>query len=158
MKRLIVLFLFSFSVLSAANVSDFQLKNLDNKLKSYSELRGEKLTLVDFWATWCKPCIQAIPKLNKLYSQYKEKGVELIGINVDSPRNSAKVKPFARAHKISYPVLRDPNSEVASELNVTVFPTLYIVNNKNEIVYSHIGFRPGDEAIVMAEIDKLLEK
>ena len=131
---------------------------MNNRQKSFADLRGEKLTLLDFWATWCKPCIQAIPKLNKIYKEYQIKGVEIIGINTDSPRNSAKVKPFAKTYKIAYPILRDPNNEVTTELNVTAFPTLYIINSKNEIIYTHIGFRPGDEKLLIAEIDKLLGK
>ena len=89
---------------------------------------------------------------------YKDKGVQVIGINVDSPRNSAKVKPFAKAYKIDYTVLRDPSSEIASDLNVTSYPTLYIVNSKNEIVFTHIGFRPGDESILKNELEKLLNE
>ncbi len=144
------------ALLANPQINNFKLKDINNRQKSFSELRGEELTLIDFWATWCKPCIQAIPKLNKIYAEYREKGVELIGVNTDSPRNSAKVKPFAKTHKIKYPILRDPNNEVTTELNVTAFPTLYIVNSKNEIVYTHIGFRPGDDKIIKTEIDKLL--
>ena len=159
MRKIIFLLLLGQAFLFAGTpIADFKLKDLNNHTKSFSELRGEKLTLLDFWATWCKPCLQAIPKLNKIYDEYKDKGIEIIGINTDSPRNSAKVRPFAKLYKIAYPILRDPNNEVTSELNVTVFPTLYMINSKNEIVYTHIGFRPGDENLLIAEIDKFLGK
>jgi len=157
LKKIIFLLMISHSFLIAGSqINNFKLKDLNNRSKSFSELQGEKLTLVDFWATWCKPCIQAIPKLNKIYNEYRDKGVEIVGINADSPRNSAKVKPFAKTYKISYPILRDPNNEITTEFNVTAFPTLYIIDSKNEIVYTHIGFRPGDEKLIIAEIDKLL--
>jgi thiol-disulfide isomerase/thioredoxin len=157
LRKIIFLLLISQTFLFAGSqINNFKLKDLNNRQKSFNDLRGEKLTLVDFWATWCKPCIQAIPKLNKIYSEYKDKGVEIIGVNADSPRNSAKIKPFAKTYKIKYPILRDPNNEVTSELNVTAFPTLYIINSKNEIVYTHIGFRPGDEKLLISEVDKLL--
>ena len=159
MKKIILIYLFSFSVLFAGQkISDFKLKDINNHLQSYSKVKGEKLTIIDFWATWCKPCIQAIPKLNKIYEDYKDRGVEVIGINTDSPRNAAKVKPFAKTYKISYTILRDTNSEIATELNVAVFPTLYIVNSQNEIVFSHTGFRPGDEKQIVAELERLLKE
>lgn len=159
MKKIIFISLFSVSVLFAGQkISDFKLKDINNRLQSYSKVNGEKLTIIDFWATWCKPCIQAIPKLNKIYKDYKDRGVEVIGINTDSPRNAAKVKPFAKTYKIEYTILRDPNSEIASELNVSAFPTLYIINSQNEIVFSHIGFRPGDENTIIAELERLLKE
>jgi len=144
------------SLLYAADVPDFTLKNLDNQNTRFSELQGEKLTLIDFWATWCKPCVQSIPKLNAIYKTYRERGVELIGISVDGPRNSAKVKPFSQIHNMTYPILRDPNAELAAELSVSSYPTLLIVNAQNEIVYTHTGYRPGDEQVIKKEIETLL--
>jgi peroxiredoxin len=157
MKKQTLLFSCIVTMLFAGQkIYDFRLKNIDNHLTSYSTIKGEKLTIVDFWATWCKPCIQAIPKLNNIYSDYKDKGVEVIGITVDSPRNAAKVKPFVRIHKMAYNILRDPNSEIATDFNVTAFPTLFIINSKNEIIFKHQGFRPGDEKHIAAELDRLL--
>lgn len=138
-------------------VSDFKLKNIDNSWTTYSEVKGEKLTVIDFWATWCKPCTRAIPKLNKLSEQFKNDGVAFIGINVDSPRNSAKIKPFTKTHKIIYSVLLDPNSAFASELGIVNIPTIIIINGDQEIVYTHKGYRPGDELVIEQEILKILK-
>lgn len=140
----------------AAKLDDFILKDLNNKKVAFSELQGEKLTILDFWATWCKPCSREIPKLVDLYTTYKDQGVEFIGINVDSPRNTPKVRPFANALGINYPILLDSNNELMARLQVTAMPTVLIVNIDNEIVYVHRGYRPGDEAILQQEIDKLL--
>lgn len=142
----------------AANVPDFTAQDLDFQNTSLNALKGDKLTIIDFWATWCKPCIKSIPTLNKIQEQYADKGVKVIGINADSPRNSSKVKPFASTHKISYPILRDPNAKISTELNVVSYPTLFIINNENEIVYTHIGYRSGDEIILTTEIEKLLNE
>jgi thiol-disulfide isomerase/thioredoxin len=158
LRKFLILLLIGQTLLFAnSKIIDFKLKDLNNRSKSFSELKGEKFTILDFWATWCKPCLLAIPKLNEIYDTYSDKGIEIIGINTDSPRNSAKVRPFVKSYKIKYPILRDPNNEVTGELNVTAFPTLYIINSKNEIVYTHIGFRPGDEKILIEELEKLLE-
>lgn len=79
-------------------ISDFKLKNIENSWIILSEVESEKLTVIDFWATWCKLCTKAIPKLNLLSCKFKNEGVSFIGINVDSPRNSAKIKPFVKIH------------------------------------------------------------
>lgn len=142
--------------LLAAKLDDFTLMNLNNKKVSFSDIQGENLTILDFWATWCKPCSKEIPKLVDLYTIYKDKGVQFIGINVDSPRNTPKVRPFANSLGINYPVLMDSNSELMARLQVTAMPTVLIVNSDNEIVYVHRGYRPGDEDILQEEIDKLL--
>jgi len=142
--------------LLAGKIDDFTLKDMDNKRVSFSELKGEKITILDFWATWCKPCARAIPKLVSLYEAYKDSGVQVIGISVDSPRNQAKVKPYVNSVGITYPILLDSNSELMSELQVTVLPTILIIDDQNEISFIHRGYRPGDEIFLKEEIDKLI--
>lgn len=138
-------------------VSNFELKDIDNKSRTFNELKGEKLTLIDFWATWCKPCTKAIPELNKIYEMYRDKGVEIIGINGDGPRSVSKVAPVSKALQIKYPVLIDLNASVKADLNVIVFPTLLIVNTEGNVVWVHEGFVTGDTEVIIAEIDKLLK-
>lgn len=141
-----------------ADVENFSLDNADGQSTEFNEIKGEKLTVIDFWATWCKPCVNSIPKLNKIAQESKEKGVGFVGINVDSPRNISKVRPFVQALGVSYPVLLDTDEEVMTQLNVSVLPTLLIVNSKNEIVFTHEGFKPGDEELIKEEIEKLLSE
>lgn len=160
MKTLLIMTcaLFSYYGLTAQNVSNFEYKDLGNNTRSYNELKGEKLTLIDFWATWCKPCNKAIPELNKIYDLYKSKGVEIIGINCDGPRSVSKVAPLSKSLQIQYPVLLDINSELKSELNILAFPTLIMVNSKGKIVWIHEGFVSGDTEIIISEIEKHLKE
>jgi len=150
--------LFTYYGLSAQNVSNFEYKDLKNNTRSFNELKGENLTLIDFWATWCKPCNKAIPELNKIYDLYKNKGVEIIGINCDGPRSVSKVAPLSKSLQIQYPVLLDMNSELKAELNILAFPTLIIVNSKGNIVWIHEGFVSGDTEIIISEIEKHLKE
>lgn len=147
---------FSHIDLPAQMVRNFELKDIENTIRSYDELKGEKLTLIDFWATWCKPCNKAIPELNNIYDLYKSKGVEIIGINCDGPRSVSKVGPFTKSLSIKYPILIDINSEVRNELNAIAFPTLLIVNSKGQVVWIHEGFVTGDAEVIIAEIEKQL--
>jgi thiol-disulfide isomerase/thioredoxin len=82
-----MLILFSSSVYTQGKVYDFSLKDTENQTLNLSDIRGESLTVIDFWATWCQPCIRSMPKLVDLSEAYKDKGVGFIGISVDSPRN-----------------------------------------------------------------------
>lgn len=153
----IVVTLFAMLNISAQQVRNFKLKDIENNTQSFADLKGSKLTILDFWATWCKPCVKAIPKLNKIYEAYKDNGVEIIGVNCDGPRSVSKVAPLSKSLQIKYPILLDINSEIKSQLNLYAFPTLVIVNAENKVVWVHEGFVSGDEKIVIEEIEKLLK-
>ena len=160
MKQAAGIALLAFSSLSPVKgqgtVQDFTLNDTENEPVSYSDLKGDKLTVIDFWATWCQPCVSSIPKLVEIRTDYKDKGVAFIGVSVDSPRNISKVKPFSRSLGIDYPVLLDSNSEVMGDLNVTAVPTLMIVDSDDKILYMHEGYHAGDERIIREEIEKYL--
>jgi len=144
--------------LNAQQVRNFTLNDLDNNPRSFEQLKGEKLTIIDFWATWCKPCNKAIPELNKIYNKFKNKGVNVIGINCDGPRSIAKVAPLCKTLQIEYPVLIDMNIQLMAELNLSAYPTLIIVNSSGKVVWIHEGFISGDELAIAEEINKQLAK
>ncbi len=157
--NILLITLLSFLLTSTVNtgkISDFRLNDLDNKSVRYSEIKGKKVTVIDFWATWCKPCLRSIPKLVQLREKYQAQGVQFLGINVDGVRNLNKVKPMAHALEINYPVLIDLNNQVMSDLKINAMPTILVVNEKDEIVARHQGYRPGDEKVLEEEIQKLL--
>jgi cytochrome c biogenesis protein CcmG/thiol:disulfide interchange protein DsbE len=151
-----MLILITSPVYTQGKVYDFSLKDTENKTLSLSDISGESLTVIDFWATWCQPCIRSMPRLVDLSEAYKDKGVDFVGISVDSPRNASKVKPFARSMGIQYPILLDSNGELMGELNVTAVPTLFIIDSDYRILYMHEGFNAGDELTIQEEIDKHL--
>ena len=138
------------------SVRDFTLNNVDGEIKTYNELKGEKLTIIDLWASWCKPCLKSMPKIDVIYKEYKEKGVEVIGINTDGPRSISKVKPIAKVLDLSYTNLTDINNAVMKDLEVTSLPTLLIINSKSNVVHRHEGFSSGDEIAIKNKIDELL--
>jgi thiol-disulfide isomerase/thioredoxin len=155
MKLTYLVFIFCFiSELQAQSLKNFNLKDTQNTSQTYEKLKGEKLTVIDFWATWCKPCVKAIPELNTIYDQYKDKGVSFIGINCDGPRSVAKVGPMSQSLQIKYPVLLDIDVTVKTQLNLSAFPTLIIVDSKGKIVWIHEGFTSGDEKEIIAQIEK----
>ncbi len=154
----LLLFLLIPGIIFTGQIPDFKLKNLKNRTVSFSEIKGEKLTVIDFWATWCKPCVRSIPKLVAVYEKYKNQGVQFIGINVDGTRNLPKVRPYVRALKITYPVLLDINDQLRNDLRIVSIPYILVVDQNNNIVFTHIGYRPGDEKVLEEEIKKLLKE
>lgn len=159
MKYLFSILLFVISItINAQKVNDFRLPDNQNKNTSFSELKGEKLTVIDFWATWCKPCIKAIPKLNKVYEKFKDQGVSFISINCDGPRSIAKAVPMSNSLKIAYPLLLDINSDVKNQLNLAAFPTLIIVNEVGKIVYIHEGYADGYNEEITQALEKQLKE
>ena len=131
--------------LDAQVIEDFYLENLENEEVSLEEIKGEELTVIDFWATWCKPCTKAMPKLNKIYHEFKDQGVSMIGISCDGPRSISKVPAVANTLQIDYHILKDIDCEVMNSYQYQAFPTLIILDDQNEVVYLHEGFGNGDE-------------
>ena len=159
MKYLLLLTLFLGGFESEINeVPNFRLKNLENRTVSYNQIKGKNLTVIDFWATWGKPCVKSIPEFVKMDEEFEDSDVQFIGISIDGPRNKAKVKPFIRSLGVEYPVLRDSDSSVMARLRVTAVPTLLIVNADNEILYFHEGYKSGEEVEIKNKILELLEE
>ena len=147
-----------FTYATNAQVLKTELAGLDHEWVSPDQLKGETLTVLDFWATWCKPCLNSIPELNSLYLKYKNQGVNFIGINTDAPRNRSKVKPMVNALGLDYPVLLDPDGLLMNDLNISGLPTLIIFDNKGKRLYFHEGFKEGDEKIIGQKIENLLSE
>lgn len=144
--------------INAQTIMNYSLNNTEGEEIQISDISGEKLTVLDFWATWCKPCVQAIPHIIKLSDEFKEDGVRFIGINTDSPRNSSKIKPFAFSKGINYPILLDSDQELMNDLFVDFLPTILIYDENGELLFTHRGYVPGDEKIIKNEIIKLLDE
>jgi peroxiredoxin len=130
----------------------FTLADLSGRLHSLADFQG-KVVLVDFWATWCGPCLKEIPHLVKLYDTYKSKGFVILGVGLDRQSNIAK---FAADNKISYTVLVDEKSVAARPYGVSGIPRTLIIDKKGRIAFDHTGFAPGMEKEMEAEIKTLL--
>ncbi|MFY0625282.1 MAG: TlpA family protein disulfide reductase [Reichenbachiella sp.] len=162
MKKILPLSLLIFFLVApsgssfAQGMMQVRLKTVDGDYSSINDLKGSSLTVVDFWATWCKPCMKSIPKLVKLSHEFDENEVAFVGINADSPRNISKVRPLAKSLRIDYPVLMDTNQDLYNELQVLALPTLIILDSDGKILFSHEGYTPGDEKKFKMKIEEFL--
>jgi len=110
---------------------DFTLKDLKGTEVNLKEFRG-KVILLNFWATWCSPCRIEIPSMVELYKRYKDKGLEIIGVNLDKLGKS-EVEKFSLEHKINFPVLLNPSGDAAARYGVVVLPTTVFLDRYGKI-------------------------
>jgi len=149
--------LFSFSLYASTGVGSYPLFNLpelnSSKQVKLDKLRG-KVVYVDFWASWCGPCRQSMPKFNAIYKKLSNKGLEIVAINLDE--NDADAKKFLENFPVSYTVLRDKMGESPKQFGVKVMPTGYLLDRFGMVRFVHEGFRNGDEVELEKQIKKLL--
>lgn len=148
--------LLSTTAIAGAKASDFSLRDLAGDTVTLSELEG-KVIYVDFWATWCGPCKDEMPHLQKMATELKDKGFMVIAISTDDARTQAQVKPFIRRMGYDFTVVKDPNSEVLVAYNpAKTLPFGVLINREGEIIATHQGYNEGDEVHLREEVVEAL--
>jgi len=137
---------------------NFTLPDVNDKKVELKSLLGKGPVVVDFWATWCKPCKEEFAHLQSFTERYRDKGLKIITIATDGPKTASQVKPFILGRRYTFGVLLDTNQEVTRLYKVKVLPTTFLIDNDGRVRYTHTGYRPGTEKILEGEILKILEK
>ena len=115
-----------------------------------------KPTIISFWATWCKPCINELNSLAERYDELQEElGVTLVAVSIDDSRTSPKVGPFVAGQGWDYTVVLDPNSDLRRAMGVNNVPHTFLLNGAGEIVWQVNKYVPGEEEVLISEIRKL---
>ena len=145
------------STKSKQSLPDLVLKDINGNninIKTYGS--NGKITIISFWATWCKPCIKELKNVDALLEEWTEKyNVELVAVSMDNARNAIKVKPTVTGNGWEVDVLVDPNDDLARVLNVTNPPVTFLIDQNGNIVYTHTGYLEGDEYDLEKEIIKI---
>ncbi len=136
---------------------DFSWQTSNGKVMHLSDLQG-KVVLLDFWATWCGPCRMTIPHVEALYKKYKDKGVVVIGINLDNAANRNAVRQFIKEKGITYLVISDASGTVANEYGATSIPRFFFIDKHGNIAKMIVGYDPNMEETFSKEIDSLLSE
>ncbi len=121
---------------AAAMAPDFALEALDGASVALADYRGQPI-IIDFWATWCAPCVYQSPVLNAFWESHRDDGVMVFGVSVDAGGRES-VEPFADEHEIRYPVLLG-DEDLAQQFGALGFPTLYVVAPDGSIDSVHVG-------------------
>lgn len=133
---------------------DFTLPMLDGGTLALAQLRGS-VVLVDFWASWCGPCREELPALEKLRAEYEPRGARFVAVNIDD--EAAAAAGAAQTMGITMPVLLDTQKIAAQAFQPPTMPTSYVLDREGVVRFVHEGFTgAGDVAKIRAELDQLL--
>jgi len=161
MRRLffIPLVLLSFSLLSAddGKLPIIKLKDFNNKRLDLSSLYADGPIAINVWNMSCEPCKKEMKHLNDFHLKYQEQGFKFISVNIDSPRSMSKVKSYLKSMKWEFPILSDPRAEFFRKTGGKVMPYLLLINKDGSIFKRHVGFNPGEEVKLEAEIVEMLD-
>ena len=133
--------------------TDFKLDLLGGGSTSLSSYRGS-LVLLNFWATWCPPCREEIPSMEKLYTKLKKRGLVLVA--VDLSESPEVVKKFVSANRMTYPVLLDSSGDVGALYGTKTIPSTYIIGRDGRILGRTIGGRAWDNPETVSLFESLL--
>ena len=142
------------AITPASLAPDFTLHTMDGPNLRLKEQRG-RVVMVNFWATWCGPCRQEMPQLNKLYEKYRASGFVLLGVNVDDDtRNAADV---AAKLGLKFPVLLDTDKTVSRQYDLATMPSTVLIDRDGKVRYVHRGYVSGYEDDYEKQIRELLK-
>ena len=146
--------LFVFTQLNGQPVQNFTLPDINNQNISIADHLGKNLIVLDFWASWCAPCMLLLPELEKIEQAYDK--VSVISVSIDNPRSVSRAKSLLRSQRYSFLTLFDTNQDVMKQFQVTTVPHTFLLNQAGEVVYEHSGYTRGDEAKLISEIESQL--
>jgi thiol-disulfide isomerase/thioredoxin len=135
---------------SASRIApDFTLNDLDGAPFSLASTTG-KIRIIDFWATWCPPCLDEMPMYKELHNEYAAKGVEIIGISMDDESNLEKVRQFVGKLGIEYMILMG-TEDVSDAYQAVGMPATYVLDQEGNIVKSFVGTKPKQVLVELIE-------
>jgi len=133
---------------------DFEMPDTTGKSVKFSELiRGKKIAVINFWASWCGPCRLEMPTFEKLYTAQKSNGFIILAIAEDKERE--KLDQYLKENPVSFPVLIDKDNSFSEKFKIEALPTTVLVDGNGRIKQVHEGVQPYLEFTIQAELRNL---
>lgn len=138
-------------------IPDLELRTIDGKFFNVNSFNNYgKILIIDFWATWCKPCILELNALSEVYDDWqKEFDLEIVAVSIDDSKSMGRVLPFVKSKGWNFTFLYDPNGDFKRIMNVINIPHLFIIDKNGYIVYQHTTYSEGAENEIYKELKKL---
>jgi thiol-disulfide isomerase/thioredoxin len=155
----IALLILSGSIRTSAQLPGVTVKDLSGRSVQTDTLsNGGRPLIIDFFATWCKPCNRELDAISEVYDEWREEtGVRLIAVSIDQAQNVHKVKPLVDNHGWEYDVLIDANGDFKRALGIQMIPYVLIVDGQGNIAYKHNGYTDGAEQELIAKVRELIK-
>ena len=134
---------------------DFNLKGEDGNNYHLSDYRG-KVVLINFWATWCPPCREEMPAMERLWQKVQNKNIVILAINVGEDADT--IFEFTGQYPVSFPLPMDIDGKVLKSYPVRAFPTTYIINPEGMVTHRAIGSREWDSKWMIEKLNDILKK
>ena len=162
MKKLLLaacLFLACHPTTSAATQTkapNFSLRDINGTNYSLYEHQGE-IIILNFWATWCGPCIVELPHLSNIDKEYADRGVDVVVISIDAARELSKAKAYIKSRQYGFTALFDTDTSVVSQYNPSkTIPYTLIIDREMRIIHTHVGYVSGVENTYIQIIEEML--
>lgn len=140
--------------LRAGAAPDFSGRLLDGSRFHLREALGKRIIVVDFWATWCAPCVKMLKKLQALHES--DPDVLVLAVSIDDASSMAKVGQLIQGKGYTFPVLLDPDSAILRLYNPSLeVPYSFVIDRQGRVAYTHSGYVPGDEKALLDRIASL---
>lgn len=137
-----------------SSAPDFSLKNSAGDLQGISQYANQ-VVLLNFWATWCAPCVSEMASLDRLYKKYKDKGFAVLAVSVDEEGWKA-IEEFLKKIPVTFPILLDSDFKTADLYGTYRVPESYLIDRKGQIIEKILGAQEWDSPEMTAKIDKLI--
>lgn len=118
-----------------------------------SDYRG-KVVYLDFWASWCAPCLKAVPALETLREEFPASKFQILAVNLDKRTN--KALKFLADQSIGYPSVSNPKGDIPGKFDLETMPSSYLIDQNGVVRYVHKGFRDGDLDVIRKEVARLM--
>jgi peroxiredoxin len=138
---------------SSSMPPDFELESLDGSSVRLADHLGKEVVLIDFWATFCEPCLASMPHLDELYRKYKGRGFAVLGVSIDGPDSVAQVRTEVGKLGVTFPILLDQETRVVSLYNPkTSAPYSVLIGKDGRVLVKREGYSTGNAAALEADI------
>ena len=135
---------------------DFALETLNGKTVRLSDLRGKKVALINFWATWCPPCRLEMPTMQQIYTEHKGKGFEVLAINIE-PDAKEEIRDFMTELRLTFPVLLDSDMKVTRTYRLIGLPASILIDRQGIIRSRQIGYHDWTDKESRKLVESLLK-
>lgn len=157
MRLLPLLLIISLAFGQERSLPQVKLKDLKNKTQNLAAITEGKLSLINFWATYCVPCRKEMKHLNTLSKDFADQDVQVIGVSIDDSRTVGRVKSLVKSQRLEYTILLDTEQKLYKNFNTSAMPFSILVDKEGRVIWQHTGYVPGDEKQMRLEIEKALK-